>query len=50
MFFFVFLRVFFCSAEVSNVASPLLTQGSHGSSGPGKRRGPNPLSTYLKDR
>jgi len=32
--------------EVSNIASPILPIGSSG----GKRRGPNPLSTYLKDR
>jgi hypothetical protein len=34
-------------AEVSNIASPIIPVG--GSSN-GKRRGPNPLSTYLKDR
>ncbi|XP_057379159.1 SPARC-related modular calcium-binding protein 2-like isoform X2 [Daphnia carinata] len=34
-------------AEVSNIASPIIPAGGSSS---GKRRGPNPLSTYLKDR
>jgi hypothetical protein len=42
-----FILFFHILAEVSNIASPIIPVG--GSSN-GKRRGPNPLSTYLKDR